>query len=112
MAISKFQNVKNLTPKISKNRYFWENVYKIQYFDNFEINGIYVIDPHVYYLHTKFYPSPWQGIFHNTSWQGVGRCDPPGVSKLSVVALRKKYQSIALDEFSRLVAYFLLLVNI
>ena len=28
---------------------------------------------------------------------------PPGVSKLSVVALREKDQSIALDEYSRLV---------
>ena len=31
---------------------------------------------------------------------------PPGVSKLSVVALREKDQSIALDECSRLVVYF------
>ena len=31
---------------------------------------------------------------------------PPGVSKLSVVALREKDQSIALDEDSRLVVYF------
>ena len=31
---------------------------------------------------------------------------PPGVSKLSVVALRQKHQSIALDEYSRLVVHF------
>ena len=30
---------------------------------------------------------------------------PPGVSKLSVAALREKDQSIALDEYSRLVVY-------
>ena len=30
----------------------------------------------------------------------------PGVSKLSVVALRENNQSIALDEYSRLVVYF------
>ena len=30
---------------------------------------------------------------------------PPDVSKLSVVALREKDQSIALDEYSRLVVY-------
>ena len=30
----------------------------------------------------------------------------PGVSKLSVVALRNGNQSIALDEYSRLVVYF------
>ena len=29
-----------------------------------------------------------------------GGCDPPGVSKLSVVALCEKDQSIALDEYS------------
>ena len=50
----------------------------------------------------NYQPSPWQGIFHNTSWRG-GRCDPPGVSKVSVVALRKKDQSFVLDEYSRLV---------
>ena len=31
---------------------------------------------------------------------------PPDVSKLSIVALREKHQSIALDEYSRLVVYF------
>ena len=31
---------------------------------------------------------------------------PLGVSNLSAVALRENYQSIALDEYSRLVAYF------
>ena len=33
---------------------------------------------------------------------------PAGVSKLSVVALRETDQSIALDEYSRLVVYFVL----
>ena len=36
---------------------------------------------------------------------GVDAPPPPGVSKLSVVALREKDQSIALDEYSRLVVY-------
>ena len=37
---------------------------------------------------------------------------PPGVSKLSVVAICKEDQSITLDEYSRLVVYFLPWVNI
>ena len=36
MAISKFQNFEFLIPKILKNRYFSENLYKIQNFKNFE----------------------------------------------------------------------------
>ena len=38
-------------------------------------------------------------------WGVGGRCDPPGVSTLSVVALCKKDQSIALDDYSRFVVY-------
>ena len=38
--------------------------------------------------------------------QGGGGCDPPGVSKLSVVELSGKNQRIALDEYSRLVVRF------
>ena len=40
-------------PKISKNRYFWENVYKIHFLEIWK-TGTYLIEPHVYYLHTKF----------------------------------------------------------
>ena len=40
---------------------------------------------------------------------GGGGCDPPGVSKLSVVELSGKNQRIALDEYSRLVVRFLIL---
>ena len=54
MAISKFQNFEFLTPKISKNQYFWENLYKIQIFLKFQKTGIYVIEPYVDYLHAKF----------------------------------------------------------
>ena len=38
-----------------------------------------------------------------------GGCDPPGVSKLSVVELSRKDWQIALDEYSRLVVRFLTL---
>ena len=41
-------------------------------------------------------------------WGGVD-ATPPGVSKLNAVALREKDQSIALDEYSRLVVNFLTL---
>ena len=54
MAISKFQNFEFFTPKNSKNRYFWENLYKIQKNLKFEKTGIYIIEPYVYYLYAKF----------------------------------------------------------
>ena len=41
--------------------------------------------------------------------RGGGRCDPRGVSKLRVVALREKKTLIAFDEYSRLVVYILTL---
>ena len=41
--------------------------------------------------------------------RGGGGCDPPGVSKLSVVELSGKDWQIALDEYSRLVVRFLTL---
>ena len=50
MAISKFQNLEILTPKISKKRYFWESLF----FLKFEKSGLYVIEPHIYYLHANF----------------------------------------------------------
>ena len=45
-------------------------------------------------------------LITRTTRGGVVTTPPPGVSKLSVVALRKKDQSIALDEYSRLVVHF------
>ena len=45
------------------------------------------------------------GHFPKHVLAGEGRCDPPGVSTLNVVELREKDQSIALDEYLRLVVY-------
>ena len=56
-----------------------------------------------------FNPRPGKAFFITRPGRGGGGCDPPGVSKLSVVALREKKQSIALDEYSRLVVHFLTL---
>ena len=54
--------------------------------------------------------NPRPGRAFSITRPGRGGVDaPPGVSKLSVVALREKDQSIALDEYSRLVVYFLTL---
>ena len=56
-----------------------------------------------------FNPRPGRTFFITRPGRGGGRCDPPGVSKLSVVALRNQDQSIALNEYSRLVIYLLTL---
>ena len=58
---------------------------------------------------SAFNPRPGRAFSITRPGRGWGGCDPPGVSKLSVTALREKDQSIALDEFSRLVVYFLTL---
>ena len=42
MAISDFQNFWILTPKISKNKFFWKKCSKIQNFQNFQKNVLYV----------------------------------------------------------------------
>ena len=54
MAISVFQNFGFLTPKISKNRFFWKMISKIQNIQNFQKTGIYVIHLLVVYQCTKF----------------------------------------------------------
>ena len=50
-----------------------------------------------------------KGCFATFAGVGGGGCDPPGVSKRSVVELRGKDQQIALAEYSRLVVLFLVL---
>ena len=42
MAISDFQNSWILTPKISKNKFFWKKFSKIQNFQNFQKTVLYV----------------------------------------------------------------------
>ena len=54
MAISVFQNFGFLTPKISKNRFFWKMIAKIQNIQNFQKTGTYVIHLLVVYQCTKF----------------------------------------------------------
>ena len=54
MAISVFQNFGFLTPKISKNRFFWKMIFKIQNIQNFQKTGTYVIHLLVVYQCTKF----------------------------------------------------------
>ena len=54
-----------------------------------------------------FNPRPGRASSITRPGRGGWMQPPPGVSKLSVVALREKDQSIALDEYSRLVAFFL-----
>ena len=54
MAISVFQNFGFLTPKISKNRFFWKMISKIQNIQNFQKTGTYVIHLLVVYQCTKF----------------------------------------------------------
>ena len=54
MAISVFQNFGFLTPKISKNRFFWKMIPKIQNIQNFQKTGTYVIHLLVVYQCTKF----------------------------------------------------------
>ena len=49
-----FQNFVFLTPKISKNRFFWKMIPKIQNFQNFQKTGTYVIHLLVVYQCTKF----------------------------------------------------------
>ena len=45
-AISDFQKFWILTPKISKNKFIWENCSKIQNFQNFQKTVLYVQDTH------------------------------------------------------------------
>ena len=47
--------------------------------------------------------------FHYADVQGVGRCDPPRVSKLKVVELSGKNRQTALEDYSRLVVRFFVL---
>ena len=55
---------------------------------------------------TYFNPRPGRAFSITRLCRVVVDATPPGVLKLSVVALREKDQSIALDEYSRLVVYF------
>ena len=52
--------------------------------------------------------NPRPGRAFSITRPGKGGVDatPPGVSKLSVVALREKDKSIAFDKYSRLVVFF------
>ena len=54
MAISDFQNFWILTPKISKNKFFWKKCSKIQNFQNFQKTVLYVWDTHESSSHAKF----------------------------------------------------------
>ena len=54
MAISVFQNFGFLTPKISKNLFFWKMIPKIQNIHNFQKTVTYVIHLLVVYQCTKF----------------------------------------------------------
>ena len=54
MAISVFQNFGFLTPKISKNHFFWKMIPKIQNIQNVQKTGTYVIHLLVVYQCTKF----------------------------------------------------------
>ena len=49
MAISKFQNFEFLTPKIPKADNFGK-IYKIHFLEFWKENGVYVIEPYVYYI--------------------------------------------------------------
>ena len=70
MPISKFKKVEILTNKISKNRYFGNTFTKCKFFRN--IKTEYIIEPHVYYLHTQFYGNP--SIFRTPiQWRRQGR---------------------------------------
>ena len=57
----------------------------------------------------SFNPRPGRPFSITRPGRGGVDATPPGVSKLIVVSLREKNQSIALDEYSRLVVYFLTL---
>ena len=52
--------------------------------------------------HPIISPRPGRAFSITRSGRGGGSMRPPGVSKVSVVELREKDQSIAVDEFSRL----------
>ena len=54
MTISVFQNFGFLTPKISKNRFFWNMIPKIQNIQNFQKTVTYLIHLLVVYQCTKF----------------------------------------------------------
>ena len=54
MAISVFQNFEFLTPKISKNRFFWKMIPKIQNIQHFQQTVTYVIHLLFVYQCTKF----------------------------------------------------------
>ena len=58
--------------------------------------------------HKVLKPSPRYSVSPPSVGQG-GWCDPPGVSKRSVVELSGKDQQIALAEYSRFVVLFLVL---
>ena len=54
MAISVCQNFGFLTPKFSKNQFFWKMIPKIKNIQNFQKAGTYVIHLLVVYQCTKF----------------------------------------------------------
>ena len=84
MAISVFQNFGFLTPKISKNRFFWKMIPKIQNIQNFQKTGTYVIHLLVVYQCTKFQVNssifdPQMECFclrkHTQLWRIFFKCD-------------------------------------
>ena len=54
MAISHLGKFSILTPKNSKNCFFWKILHKIKNFQNFQKTGIYVREPSVDNTYTKF----------------------------------------------------------
>ena len=85
MAISVFQNFGFVTPKISKNRFFFRKMIpKIQNFQNFQKTGTYVIHLLVVYQCTKFQVNssifdPQMECFclrkHTQLWRNFFICD-------------------------------------
>ena len=84
MAISVFQNWGFLTPKISKNHFFWKMIPKIQNSQNFQKTGTYVIHLLVVYQCTKFQVNssifdPQMECFclrkHTHLWRHFFKCD-------------------------------------
>ena len=84
MAISVFQNFGVLTPKISKNHFFWKMIPKIQNIQNFQKTGTYVIHLLVVYQCTKSQVNssifdPQMECFclrkHTHLWRHFFKCD-------------------------------------
>ena len=62
MAISVFWKFWILAQNFSKNRLFWENIYKIQNFEFIEKTGIYVKEVIYVHLHTNFEKNRFKNV--------------------------------------------------